>query len=128
MDLPTWAWWAIGLGLFVVIEACVALWFIRKQVQRRQEAAAQVEQVRRTGDPASALVLEATDTGKRLGAYTYFVVKLRLRVTPAAGEAFETEINANISPVRIPDFAEGKVIAVRVDPRTRAVAVDQRTQ
>lgn len=128
MNFPAWAWWAAAIGLFLLVEALVAIWFIRRWTRQRAEIAAPLEEIRGTGETGSALILEATDTGKRLGAYSFLVVRLRLRVTRPHGEEFETEIDAHISPVRIPDFAEGKHIKVSIDPHTRMVAVNQRTQ
>lgn len=123
MEIPGWAWLVV---LLIVVEAVVLIGFFRKQAARRAAAEAQVVQVQRTGDPATARVLETIDTGRRLGEVAYLIVKLRLAVQPASGEPFETLIEARISPVRIGDFSEGREIAVRVDPQTRAVAVDQR--
>ncbi|AHZ82434.1 MULTISPECIES: DUF4381 family protein [Brucella] len=128
MDFPAWTWWAVAIGLFLLIEALMAIWYIRRLSRQRVETTAALKEVQHTGEPGSALVLEATDTGKRLGAYSFLVVRLRLRVTRANGEEFETAIDAHISPVRIADFAEGKHIKVSIDPHARTVVLNQPVQ
>lgn len=128
MGFPAWTWWAVAISLFLLIEALMAIWYIRKLSRQRIEATARQEEIRHTGEAGSALVLEVTDTGTRLGAYSFLILRLRLRVTCLNGEEFETEINAPISPLRISDFAEGKHIKVSIDTNVRTVVVNQRTQ
>ena len=123
-----WPWWATLIVVLILLEVLVFAFFIRRNMAHRAEITHQENVVRDTGESTTALVLETTDTGKRLGAYLYIVVKLRLQITPSTGSAFETTIEANISPVRLGDFAEGKQIAVRCNPQTRAVVIDQRTR
>ncbi|ARP88383.1 hypothetical protein [Bordetella genomosp. 9] len=144
--LPPWAGWMALVVLIIMVEGAVALYHVKRRHDRTVRETQASETIRRTGASASAQVLQATDTGVRLGADRFFIWKLRLAVQPAASEAladrgvaadsaagelrlpFETEIKVPISPARFADFAEGRQIRVRVEPGTHSVVVDQRTE
>jgi hypothetical protein len=126
---PVWAWALVALLLLSFIRVGAV---VRGELRRRStesQAVTRQEQVRQTGQPGTAVVLRVTDTGTRLGVTTFFVIDLTLRVqADSAIPAFETTLRVPVSPVRLNDFAEGKVIQVRIDTTTREVAVDQRTK
>jgi hypothetical protein len=128
----TWPGWTWAIVAIVVLSLIQAGLHIRGEMRRRARDAAVVarqDQVRTTGRPARAVVVRTTDTGIRLGAVTFFVIDLALHVEgDDTLPAFDTTLRTRISPVRLGDFAEGKTIQVRVDPATREVAVDQRTE
>jgi hypothetical protein len=124
LGLPAWM-----VPVFVVMIALSALTIYRatKRTKGQSQLDHRVQEVRAKGVPATAMVLQATDTGVRRGNNLFIVVALRLAVQPGnGGKGFETTIDAPISPVRLPDFAEGKQIDVMIDVRTREVAVAQR--
>ncbi|ANN69828.1 hypothetical protein BAU08_22170 [Bordetella bronchialis] len=75
------------------------------------------------------MVVRTVDTGTRLGAMRFFVIDITLGVEAQDGvEPFEATLRVPVSPVRLADFAEGRVVRVRVEPGTREVALDQRTE
>jgi hypothetical protein len=41
---------------------------------------------------------------------------------------FETELTVPLSPVKMPQFAPGRTVQVKVDPATRDIAIDQPRQ
>jgi hypothetical protein len=128
-DWPGWTWVIVVIVLLSLVQVGLRL---RGEIQRRAADAAVVarqEQVRQTGRSATAVVMRLSDTGTRLGAVSFFVIELSLRVQgDEVIPAFDTTVRVPVSPVRLADFAEGRVIQVRVDTGTREVAVDQRTQ
>jgi len=77
------------------------------------------------GVPATAVVRASTDAEIRVERI-YILTRLTLDIQ-ANGPvpAFEAEVLAPISPVKLPDFATGRRIRVKVDPATRRVAIDQ---
>jgi hypothetical protein len=90
---------------------------------------ARQEKVRELGRAGTAIVIRTTDTGTRLGAVQFFVIDITLRVEAEDGEpAFDTTLRVPVSPVRLVDFAEGRIVRVRVDTATREIALDQRTE
>ena len=118
--------WSIPiLTLLQILVVGLILWgmFKRKRAKERHE-----EHVRNTGTPATALVLDATDTGDHDENSSLLHIMLRLQVTPSIGAPFETTLKSKISPIRIADFTEGKEIAVRVEPQTQFVVIAQRVQ
>ncbi|ANN79401.1 hypothetical protein [Bordetella flabilis] len=126
---PGWTWLIVAVIVLSILQAGL---HVRAEMRRRagdRAVAARQEAVRQTGRPAQAVVLQTRDTGIRLGATTFFVIDLTLRVQGDAQlPAFDTTLRVPISPVRLGDFAEGKTIRVRIDAGTREVAVDQRTE
>ena len=123
-----WPWWAYLILVLLGLEAFVIAFFIRRTFKRKAQAERQEAFIRTTGEPGTALVVEITDTGERSESESYLFVKLRLQVTPSISAPFHTTIDARISPVRLADFAEGKQIAVRIEPGTQVVVIDQRVQ
>ena len=120
-------WWVL-IVVLCLTNIVTVIYVIQRAANRQTAQARQEASVRSSGEAARALIMESTDTGTRYGAFTFLLIRLRLRVSPAFGDAFETTIEAKISPVRVPDFAEGKEIAVRIAPDTRQVVIDQRVQ
>lgn len=128
LGLPDWAGWTSLVLLIIVAEGCMALYMAKRRQDRKLAVAHAQDALQRTGVQSTARILRTVDTGTRLGADRFFVWKLTLAVEHAAQASFETEIRVPISPARFGDFAEGRDIRVRIDPHTRAVVVDQRTE
>ena len=83
------------------------------------------ERVLRTGQPAVGVVLESYDTAMRVERI-YILVRLKLQVQPEGGlPAYEAELTAPISPVKLADFAPGRSVKLRFDPVSREIAIDQ---
>jgi uncharacterized membrane protein YqiK len=94
-------------------------------VNREVMGADRAERVLRTGQPAVATVLESYDTGVRVERI-YIIVRLKLQVRPEGGlPAYQTELDAPISPVKLADFAPGRSVKLRFDPVSREIAIDQ---
>jgi len=94
-------------------------------VNRHVMGADLAERVLRTGQPAVARVLESYDTAMRVERI-YILVRLKLQVQPEGGSpAYETELVAPISPVKLADFAPGRSVKLRFDPVSREIAIDQ---
>lgn len=126
MGLPGWWAWFGPVLLILIASFAWNIYIVKRQVERRAAVAQKDETVRTSGDPATATVLETTDTGTRTGADEYFIWRLRLAVRPALGQPFETTIDVPVAPTRFADFAEGKEIRVRVAADSQQVVVDQR--
>ena len=98
---------------------------VQSVVNRRVMGVDRAERVLRTGQPAVATVLESYDTGVRVERI-YIIVRLKLQVQPEGGlPAYETELDAPISPVKLADFAPGRSVKLRFDPVSREIAIDQ---
>jgi hypothetical protein len=98
---------------------------LQSAVNRQVMGADRAERVLRTGQPAVAMVLESYDTAMRVERI-YILVRLKLQVQPEGGlPAFETELVAPISPVKLADFAPGRSVKLRFDPVSREIAIDQ---
>jgi hypothetical protein len=94
-------------------------------VNRQVMGTDRAERVLRTGQPAVGVVLESHDTATRVERI-YILVRLKVQVQPEDGSpAYETELVAPISPVKIADFAPGRSVKLRFDPVSREVAIDQ---
>jgi hypothetical protein len=94
-------------------------------VNRQVMGADRAERVLRTGQPAAATVLDSHDTGMRVERI-FVLVRLKFRVQPEGGlPAYETELVAPISPVKLADFAPGRSVKLRFDPVSREIAIDQ---
>jgi hypothetical protein len=79
----------------------------------------------RSGTATTARVVSLRDS-RDSGDSRYLIVKMQLQVMAAAGlSSFETEIEADISPLHLGAYAAGQEIAVRVDPQTREVGIDK---
>ncbi|MFH0134038.1 hypothetical protein ACGLHS_27785 [Variovorax sp. VaC1] len=98
---------------------------MQSEVNRRVMGSDRAERVLRTGQAAVATVLDSHDTGMRV-EFIYVMVRLKLRVQPEGGlPAYETELDAPISPVKLADFAPGRSVKLRFDPVSREIAIDQ---
>ena len=121
--MSSWPVSILSLLQILVLVLILGGLYKRIQAKKRHE-----EHVRNTGTPATALVLDATDTGDHDENSSLLHIMLHLQVTPSIGTPFETTLKSKISPIRIADFTEGKEIAVRVEPQTQFVVIDQRVQ
>lgn len=117
MSLTSWLW--------VMVLSALAVLVLQRLVVRLVTKEARSDQLLSVGVPATATVLDSYDTGNRV-ASIFILTKLSLRVELGEGQdAFDTEITAPISPVKLAEFSPGRVIKIRLDPVTREVAVDQ---
>lgn len=127
--LPGWAWAVVVVLLLSVVQVGFML---RGEMRRRSQDAAVVarqDEVRQTGRAGTAVIIRTVDTGTRLGAIKFFVIDITLRVEAEGPDpAFDATLRVPVSPVRLSDFAEGRIVRVRVDAATREVAIDQRTE
>ncbi len=111
--------------LIISVLAVVGVFLLQRVIVRVATKAKMTERVRAEGKPTTAVVLDTYDTGTRVNTI-YVMVRLTLRIEDAEGvTGFETTTVAPISPVKLPDFAIGRTIKVRVDPATKDVAMDQ---
>lgn len=95
---------AIAAGLFA---ACAG---------RTREAATAVNptcELARTGKPARAIVLEATETDQSDRAEA--TLELKLRVLPAAGKPFEAATRLTLSRLLLPQVEVGDFVPARYD-------------
>jgi hypothetical protein len=126
---PGWAWLIVAVLLLSVVQVGLR---VRGELRRRAQdtaVAARRQQVRASGHAGTAVVTNLTDTRTRLGGDLFFVVDMGLRVqADDVMPAFDATIRVPVSPVRLADFAEGRTVRVRIDPATREVALDQRTE
>lgn len=115
--LEAMTWIALALA------AVAAFFVLQRAVVRKLAGEGKADDVRRRGEPATALVLDTYDTGNRVARY-FILTRLTLRVETSTG-SFETTLTTPISPVKQAEFSPGRTIKVRVDTGTREVAVDQ---
>ncbi|WP_159273460.1 hypothetical protein [Variovorax boronicumulans] len=115
--LEAMTWIALALA------AVAAFFVLQRAVVRKLAGEGKADDVRRRGEPATALVLDTYDTGNRVARY-FILTRLTLRVESSTG-SFETTLTTPISPVKQAEFSPGRTIKVRVDTGTREVAVDQ---
>jgi len=107
----------------LALAAVVAFFVLQRAVVRKLAGEGKAEEVRRSGEPATALVLDTYDTGNRVARY-FIMTQLTLRVD-CSTDSFETTVTTPISPVKQAEFSPGRTIKVRVNTGTREVAVDQ---
>ena len=74
------------------------------------------------GQPAQATVLNIRDTGTTINNNP--VVRLVLEVQPPGGAPFQAETERLIPRLQVPQVQPGAVVAVRYDPHTKDVALD----
>lgn len=126
MAFENYLWIAIPLAVLVLI-VLGAIGVRKTQIFNLQMLTerAMPAQVLAEGISATAIVRASTDTEMRVERI-YILTQLKLGIE-AQGlvPEFETDVMAPISPVKLPDFATGKRISVKVDPATRRVAIDQ---
>ena len=111
--------------LLLVVLSTVAFLLLQRVIVRVATKSVTTKRVLADGKPTTAVVLDTYDTGNRVDSI-YLMVRLNLRVEDAEGvPGFETITVVPISPVKLPDFAIGRTVKVRVDPATKDVAMDQ---
>jgi hypothetical protein len=77
----------------------------------------------KTGEPATATVLELKDSNMTINENP--VVKLKLRIQPKAGAPYEAEVKTMINRLQTGYYQPGSVLSVKVDPnRPESVAVE----
>lgn len=86
----------------------------------------QREQLLRRGVRATAVILAADPTGNVYNSQPE--VRLRLRVTPTSGVAYEAETVMVINPIYVPEFQPGMSVKVRIDPQQPSRVAIEETQ
>lgn len=79
-------------------------------------------QVLENGQPAYAKVLEVSDTGTTINNDP--LVRFKLEVHPPGGAVFEAETERLIPRLQISQIQPGVEVAVKFDPDTREVAIE----
>ncbi|WP_157609052.1 hypothetical protein [Variovorax sp. Root411] len=112
-------------GLVVVVSGAFGVMKLQKASNAKAAGADRAAHVLRVGLPTTAKVLASTDTRTRIDRI-YILTRLRLHVDAAGGVPdFETELTVPLSPVKMPQFAPGRTVQIKVDPATREIAIDE---
>ncbi len=83
------------------------------------------EQLRKTGEEATAKILTVTDMNIRVGD-TGSMFRLTFEVLPRFGETFKAETQAAIADTSREKYSAGRMVYVRYDPTNKAqVALDR---
>jgi hypothetical protein len=83
------------------------------------------EQLRKTGEEATAKILTTSDMNMRVGD-NGSMFRLTFEVTPRIGEPFKAETQAAIADASREKYSVGKMVYVRYDPNNKAqVAIDR---
>jgi len=108
--------WGILFGLpFILVFGWVYFKFIQPIFSQSN--------LLKTGEPATATILEVSDTNMTVNENP--VVKLKLKVQPKAGASYETEVKTLISRLQVGYFQPSQMINVRYDVnRPEKVAVE----
>jgi len=115
-------------ALVVVVSGAFGIMKLQKLANAKIAGTDRAAHVLRVGLPTTAKVLASTDTRTRIDRI-YILTRLRLQVDAVGGlPDFETELTVPLSPVKMPQFAPGRTVQVKVDPATRDVAIDEPRQ
>jgi hypothetical protein len=124
-------WWYLLIPLaavVVVVSGAFGIHKLQKAANAKAAGTDRAAHVLRVGLPTTAKVLDSTDTRTRIDRI-YILTRLRLHVDAVGGlPDFETELTVPLSPVKMPQFAPGRTVQVKVDPATRDIAIDQPRQ
>jgi hypothetical protein len=124
-------WWYLLIPLaavVVVVSGAFGILKLQKAANAKAAGTDRAAHVLRVGLPTTAKVLDSTDTRTRIDRI-YILTRLRLQVDAVGGlPDFETELTVPLSPVKMPQFAPGRTVQVKVDPATRDIAIDQPRQ
>ncbi|MEJ1128161.1 hypothetical protein V9L20_11310 [Variovorax sp. CCNWLW225] len=115
-------------ALVVVVAGGLGILKLQKAANAKAAGTDRAAHVLRVGLPTTGKVLDSTDTRTRIDRI-YILTRLRLHVD-AVGEVpdFETELTVPLSPVKMPQFAPGRMVRIKVDPATRDIAIDEPRQ
>lgn len=115
-------------ALVVVVFGGFGILKLQKAANAKAAGTDRAAHVLRVGLPTTAKVLDSTDTRTRIDRI-YILTRLRLRVDAVGGlPDFEAELTVPLSPVKMPQFAPGRTVQVKVDPATRDIAIDEPRQ
>jgi hypothetical protein len=115
-------------ALVVVVSGAFGILKLQKAANAKAAGTDRAAHVLRVGLPTTAKVLDSTDTRTRIDRI-YILTRLRLQVDAVGGlPDFETELTVPLSPVKMPQFAPGRTVQIKVDPATRDIAIDQPRQ
>lgn len=77
----------------------------------------------KTGEPATATVLEISDTNMTINENP--VVKLKLKVQRKSGAPYEAELKTVVNRLQVGYYQPGSILSVKVDPnRPESIAVE----
>jgi hypothetical protein len=108
---------------WVFVLACFLLSGCVMHVIDRMTGEDEARQIRKTGTPAMAQVLDLRDTGMTLNQNP--VVSLRIMVHPEGAPPFEAKMKALVGRLDIPRVQPGATLPVKYDPNDHArVALD----
>jgi hypothetical protein len=115
-------------ALAVFVSGAYGIMKLQRHSNDAISGTARSDHVLRVGVPTTARVLAIADTATRIDRI-FILTRLNLHVDAVGGlPDFDTQITVPLSPVKMPQFAPGQVVKVRVDPATREVAIDQPRQ
>lgn len=115
-------------ALVVVVAGGLGILKLQKAANAKAAGADRAAHVLRVGLPTTGKVLDSTDTRTRIDRI-YILTRLRLHVDAVGGVPdFETELTVPLSPVKMPQFAPGRMVRIKVDPATRDIAIDEPRQ
>ncbi|WP_431109226.1 hypothetical protein [Variovorax paradoxus] len=115
-------------AVVVVVSGAFGVMKLQKASNAKAAGTDRVAHVLRVGLQTTAKVLDSTDTRTRIDRI-YILTRLRLHVDAVGGMPdFETQLTVPLSPVKMPQFAPGRVVRVKVDAATRDVAIDEPMQ
>jgi hypothetical protein len=115
-------------AVVVVVSGAFGVMKLQKASNAKAAGADRAAHVLRVGLPTTGKVLDSTDTRTRIDRI-YILTRLRLHVDAVGGlPDFETELTVPLSPVKMPQFAPGRMVRIKVDPATRDIAIDEPRQ
>ena len=115
-------------ALVVVVAGGLGILKLQKAANAKAAGTDRAAHVLRVGLPTTGKVLDSTDTRTRIDRI-YILTRLRLHVDAVGGlPDFETELTVPLSPVKMPQFAPGRMVRIKVDPATRDIAIDEPRQ
>ncbi|MCR8957991.1 hypothetical protein M0765_009720 [Variovorax sp. S2] len=115
-------------ALVVVVAGGLGILKLQKAANAKAAGTDRAAHVLRVGLPTTGKVLDSTDTRTRIDRI-YILTRLRLHVDAVGGVPdFETELTVPLSPVKMPQFAPGRMVRIKVDPATRDIAIDEPRQ
>jgi len=115
-------------ALVVVVAGGLGILKLQKAANAKAAGTDRAAHVLRVGLPTTGKVLDSTDTRARIDRI-YILTRLRLHVDAVGGVPdFETELTVPLSPVKMPQFAPGRMVRIKVDPATRDIAIDEPRQ
>lgn len=67
MDFNEWKWWEVEIGILIMIEEIMEIWYISRIYRKSVEKNEEMKEVKNKGEKGYELVMEEKDKGKRIG-------------------------------------------------------------